>query len=268
MSASGPALFDDDLACDVRDVYRRMLQDRVADEEATRRSIEEWAGLSADEEPVFWLALAAAQSSCGRLEEQVRSRALEVIDSGSDVARWREAGLGPAASRAAVLAELRQQLTGPQPARKAMRRPWAYVTDLEPGTVLAWTASNGLVAVFRVVQVLEDPFARTSVPAMERLAWAGRQVPSSDVLAQLPPAEGWLDWDVDEDPGRRPAACIAFKLRRRDPDWSDVGFAVCGRVPPRAGDDGDWELGVMGTSWDGVAETLERRLTTFPSEQL
>jgi hypothetical protein len=268
MSASGPALFDDDLACDVRDVYRRMLEDRVSDEEATRKSIEQWAGLSPEEEPVFWLALAAAQSTCGRLDDQVRSRALEVIDSGTDVTRWREAGRGPADARATVLAELRQQLAGPQPARKAIRRPWAYVTDLEPGTVLAWTASNGSVALFRVVQILEDSFARTSMPAMERLAWTGREVPPSDVLAQLPPAEGWLDWDYDADRDRRPAACIAFKLKKRDPDWSDVGFTVCGHVPARPGDDGDWELHVMSTSWDGVVEALERRLTMFPSEQL
>lgn len=267
MSASGPPLFDDDLACDVRDTYQRMLQDRFSDDEATRRSIEQWAGLSPDEEPVFWLALASTQSSCGRLDDLVRSRALEVIDSGIDLARWEEIGPEPAAERASLLAQLRGQLTGPQPARKTIRRPWRYVTDLEPGTALAWTASNGLVAVFRVVQILEDSFARTSTPAMERLAWTGRQAPPSEVLAQLPAAEGWLDWEHDADRDRRPAACIAFRLKKRDPDWFDVGFTICGHVPPRPGDDGDWQLHVMATSWDGVAETLERRLTTFPSEQ-
>ena len=81
MSSTGPAIFDDDLACDVRDSYRKLLEERVADDEATRRSIEDWAEFGFDEESVFWLALAAAQSQLGRLHQNVRQRALEVIDS-------------------------------------------------------------------------------------------------------------------------------------------------------------------------------------------
>ena len=271
MSASGPALFDDDLACDVRDIYRRMLQDRVPDEEATRRSIEEWAGLSPDEEPVFWLALASAQSSCGRLNDQVRSRALEVIDSGGDVARWEGVGPEPAAARAAVLAKLREQLTRPQPPRKAIRRPWRYVTDLEPGMALAWTASNGSVALFRVVQIIEDAFARTFYPVLERLAWSSDQLPTSDAMAASPAGDGVLvsepeEWTYGGGRLPHPAGCIVFKLRERDPDWADLGFVRCGYVPRRPGDDGDWQLLTVGLEWSGLAYHLEEGLAPSPDK--
>ncbi|SSC25942.1 Hypothetical protein KLENKIAIHU_4568, partial [Klenkia terrae] len=268
VSAGGPALFDDDLACDVRDVYRRMLEDRVPDDEATARCTTEWAGLPPEEEPVFWLALAATQSSCGRLAVEVRSRALEVIDSGVDVDRWRGSGPAAVAARAAALASLREQLTGPQPGRKAIRRPWRDVTDLEAGAALAWTAGNGLVAVLRVVQLLEDPFARTVSPVLERLAWVGREVPPPDVVAGLPAASGWHGWEPDDPAalGRRPAACIPFRLRKRDPGWAEVGMVRCGHVPPRPGDDGRWDLWIAHIMWDGLVEHLEQRLTTFPAE--
>jgi hypothetical protein len=110
---SGPAIFADDLACDVRDTYRHLLEDRVPDDEAARRTIVDWQGLDADEEPVLWLALAATQSRHGRLTDEVRARALEVIDSGRDLVRWEALGPGPVAERRAVLASLRIELTGP-----------------------------------------------------------------------------------------------------------------------------------------------------------
>ena len=97
MSTSGPGVFDDDLAWDVREIYRRMLQDRMPDDEATRGAIAAWPDQS-DEVPVLWLALAAAQSRLRRFEPEVRDRALAVIDSGEDLTRWqaRDAQAPPA----------------------------------------------------------------------------------------------------------------------------------------------------------------------------
>lgn len=117
--------------------YRQLLQDRVPDDEATRNTIAAWPDLEPDEVPVLWLALAAAQSRLGRLEPEIRDRALAVIDSDEELSRWQRHGTAGLAARAAALAELRAQLTGPQPPRRAVRRPYRYVTDLQPGTVLA-----------------------------------------------------------------------------------------------------------------------------------
>lgn len=268
MSASGPAVFDDDLACDVRDTYRRLLEDRVPDEEATRQVVAGVAELAADEEPVLWLALAATQSKLGRLEDHVRQHALDVIDSGHDVARWAELAPKVGAARRAALAALREQLTGPQPARKAVRRPWREITDLGPGTALAWTASNGVIALLRVVQVHEDEFTRARHAVLERLAWSGTVVPPADELAHLPAAgdEGRWRPEGGAGPYHRPGVYVPVRLRKRDPSWHDSGFTVCGSVPPRSGDDADWSRGAWHVEWDGLPYFLELAVVDAPPE--
>jgi hypothetical protein len=260
MSMSGPAIFSDDLACDVRDSYRQLLEDRVTDDEATRRTIARWQGLDADEEPVFWLSLAAAQSRLGRLTDDVRKRAIEVIDSGRDLTRWEALGPGPVAERTEVLAALRTELTGVQPARRTVRRPWRYVTDLQAGNVLAWTASTGLIVLLRVVQVRDTREAVT--PILERLAWDGHHVPQADVLGALPRAPA----PPADPPGRFTPGPIygPFKLRRRDPDWADVGFALCGSVPPRPGDESDFTMSTAFLLWAGLPTALEMAATGVP----
>ena len=237
MSASGPGIFDDDLAWDVRTGYRHLLEDRVPDDEATRRTIAEWAGLGPDEEPVFWLALAAAQSALGRLDPEVRDRALAVIDSYAGPSRW---------------AELRTRLTGPQPPRRVVRRPYRYVTDLQPGAVLAWRASTGAVVLLRVVQVRDE--RDMAAPILEQLAWSGSDVPTEGVLARLLRTAGAVYGPV--------------KLKRRDPDWADVGLTICGTTPPRPGDDGDFLVGTSFLQWAGLPLHLEHAATGRWPEQV
>ncbi|WP_336031902.1 hypothetical protein [Geodermatophilus sp. FMUSA9-8] len=258
MSSTGPAIFDDDLACDVRDSYRKLLEERVADDEATRRSTEDWAELGPDEYSVFWLALAAAQSQLGRLDPNVRQRALDVIDSGQDLARWRTAAPGLAVERAAVLQTLREQLAGPQPSRKTVRRPWREVTDLQAGMVLARTASNGTVALLRVVQRLEDAFDHTVRPVLERLAWTGPRVPSAEVLAKLPAAAGAEAQRRAAIEGNRiPGIFIPLRPNRRHPDWAELGFTVCGQIAARPGDEGDWLPRASYVHWDALTYFLD-----------
>lgn len=256
MSTSGPGIFDDDLAWDVREIYRRMLQDRLPDDEATRGAIAAWPDLEPDEVAVLWLALAAAQSQLGRLEAEIRDRALAVIDSGEDLTRWQALGPELVAARVALLAELREQLTGPQPPRRAVRRPYRPVTSLTPGDVLVWRASTGVVVPLRVVQVRDE--RDMSAPILEQLAWDGLDVPPGDVLAGLPRAA-----TPEHARGSHWAGPVygPFKQRRRDPDWADVGFTVCGSVPLRPGDDGDFLMGTSFLQWAGLPHHLEHAVT-------
>ncbi len=249
MGADGPAIFSDDLACDVRGDYRALLEDQVPDVEATRQVIASYADLDADEEPVFWLALAATQWRVGRLEDEVRARALEVIDSGRDLARWEELGPRVAAKRAAALAALREQLTGPQPARKTVRRPWRYATDLEAGAVLAYRTSGPQV-LLRVARLLDEGMG--PAPVVERLAWDSESLPTAEQLTGLV---------AMRDSGLQgPSTLMAVtKHRRRDPDWPEAGFRLVGRTLPRRGDAD--VLPVLYTSWDRLPDILERDVT-------
>ena len=157
------------------------------------------------------------------------------------------------------MAELREQLTGPQSKRKPLRRPWREVTDLEPGMVLAWTESNLTVDLLPAVQRQEDEFDHSVHPVLERLAWSGSEVPPADVLAGLPAAADDGAWRPADGggPHYRPGVYVPSRLRKRDPDWRDIGFTVRGSVPARLGDDGDWILGTSHLTWDGLPYYLE-----------
>ena len=85
MGAWGPAIFSDDVACDVRDQYRAMIEDQVPDADAEERVLDAWRAAldDTDDGPVVWLALAATQSKLGRLSDRVKGEALRVVDRGS-----------------------------------------------------------------------------------------------------------------------------------------------------------------------------------------
>lgn len=68
---------------------------------------------------VVWLALAATQWNCGRLEERLKAKALEIIESESDLKRWTDKALER--KRGAALSKFREQLLSPQPAANEFR---------------------------------------------------------------------------------------------------------------------------------------------------
>ena len=114
MGSWGIELFADDVACDVRDDYRELIEDGVDDDDATAQVLERYGETAADDDdgPVIWLAVAVSQWEIGRLVPQIRARALAVIDSGADLERWSDEP-DLLAQRRAVLEEIRQQLTRP-----------------------------------------------------------------------------------------------------------------------------------------------------------
>jgi hypothetical protein len=119
MGASSTALFSDDVACDVRDECIELLSTGADPSEVATALIRTWSDSieDADDGPVFWLALAATQWKYGCLSAEVRARAIEVIDGGSDLKRWEGASV---ARRRSVLLALRERLLSEQP---ATRRP-------------------------------------------------------------------------------------------------------------------------------------------------
>jgi hypothetical protein len=120
----GTGIFSDDEAADIRDAYRDFVGEGLTGAEATRRLLTESADSLNDPDvgPVFWLALAATQLRVGRLEQSVKERAIEVIDSGVDLRRWSD---DPklARRRQAVLVKLRARLQGPPRPPTRIRKP-------------------------------------------------------------------------------------------------------------------------------------------------
>lgn len=257
MGAWGVQLFSDDVACDIRDAYRELIEDGVDDDEATRRVLDANVETFADEEdgPVAWLALAMTQSKIGRLAPQVRKKALQVIDSGADLERWDNPN--DLARRRAVLDGVRAQLLGPQPNRKKLRRPRKrYITDLRAGDVLSFVGSNRRIALVRVARIEED--RHVVAPILRVLRYSGTTLPSEAEIASLPdrprvalepplPSPPWSSsmWMAEAD---------------GDEDYDKVGFRRVTNIASRPGDDNAraWSYG----SWHSLATELERDLAS------
>ncbi|MEU5529427.1 DUF4259 domain-containing protein [Micromonospora chersina] len=257
MGAWGPGLFSDDTACDVRDEYREMLEDGVEDDEATQRMLDSYAGAldDADEATSVWLALAVTQSKLGRLDPTVRDRAITAIDSGADLARWSD---NPrlAAKRRDVLEKARAQLTGPQPQRKKVRRPSRHVTDLQPGDVLSYRASNSNLALLRVARI--DDERHSVAPVLVALDLTGTHVPNQpelDSLADKPETPFRLDGSPI--PAWASTSWRVAVFERID--YDTAGFQRAGHTIARR-DDPAFHTRTY-TSWQLLSRDLERNLT-------
>jgi hypothetical protein len=74
----------------VRSTYREALEDGMSDDVAAEKVLGDFAPDlgDADARSVVWLALAAAQSTVGRLRDDVRAQALRAVDSGENMRLW------------------------------------------------------------------------------------------------------------------------------------------------------------------------------------
>jgi hypothetical protein len=248
MGAWGPAIFSDDTACDIRADYRELLEDGVDDAEATQRVIAEYQHLGDDEAHVLWLALAAAQSDLGRLDESVKFKALQVVDQDIGLELWEEAGPKELVRRKAVLEKLRGQLTGPQKAPTKVRKPWAHVSDLVAGDVLAYRRPSGEYVLFRVARLDEHRFG--TAPILRQLDWNKSSLPSERRLRRLK--------SLSETRPGSGVPSVSYRVARhkkKDPDWRDIGFSPVGRVDV-AEDDTAFAPRSY-TDWRGVSRSLD-----------
>ncbi len=232
MGAWGTAIFSNDTASDIRTEYREFVQDRVPDDEATRRTIASFAHLVDRDDGELWIPLAAAQSEVGRLDPEVQARAIAAIDRGADLELWAEAGRTELTRRTAALQRLREQLLGPQPAPKRLRRSWRHVEDdLTPGDVLAFTAPNGRTALFRVVGIHRSRYGDS--PELDVLDWVGEHVPEPEILSGLRAKRAPASGNLPE----RPLVWQPNRFRKTDPVWHEAGFVRVARFagwPSRA----------------------------------
>ena len=176
-------MFSDDFALDVREAWRDAVLE-TGDADAAFATVAKTFEADIDDSEdaaVFWIALAAAQYETGRLGDEVRDRALMIIDRGDDLARWDDADR---AKRAKVLERLRGKLSGPQPAPKRIRRPRAYDVLFDPGdVVLLRNPSSGRAGLVYVVDRYDS---RTPAPVVELLIWDAKKLPTEEEMTRLP----------------------------------------------------------------------------------
>lgn len=158
MGVWGTAIFSDDVAADVRDMFTEFAAEGLTPAEATERLICESAEILADPEEtiVFWLALAAIQWKLGRLLDDVRTRAIGIIDGGADLARWRDGGPAQVKQRTKHLTKLREQLCAPPASPKKLKAFVKATTDLRPGDICVFRAQDGTAVRFCVLDMHTD----------------------------------------------------------------------------------------------------------------
>jgi Domain of unknown function (DUF4259) len=248
MGAWGTALFSDDVACDVRADLRERLADGVDDDAAIRATLGKYSEVIAasDDGPVVILALAVTASKLGRLTPDLRDRGLSMLDEGRGAERW-EDDPKLLRRRIEVLSRVREQLVGPQPPPKKVRRPSRHVTSLQPGDVLAYEVEQGTFMAVRVVRIDENQ--HWVAPTVQILDWHGDRLPSVADLEDAP------DMPTRPDPPPNPwRSTRSTRLGRRGHDFQDHGFVRCGSIAARAGDADSSTGGVGG--WNNLESHL------------
>jgi hypothetical protein len=247
----GTSLFSDDLACDLRDHYRQLLEDGAEDGVATRLTLEKFHSYLDESDSVALIAFAVTQSKLGRLEPDIRDRALARIDAGADLAVWEREEPKLLPKRRAVLEQARARLTGPQPARRRLRPPKRALSGLGAGDVLA-LALPRRVALLRVVRVHVHRLGET--PVLEELDFDGSEVPTRDALERLGPRI--KDPITFQHPLSSDTRLTAFVNQRID--WQHAGFQKVQTISGRPGDE-HAALPSTGISWAELADRYRRR---------
>ena len=215
MGTWGAGVFSDDLACEVRDLYRDLLAEGYSAEEARDAVLQSWIEFlnDVDAGPVIWLALAVTQWKLGRLDEQTRARALAVIESGEALNAWREDERG-FRQREAVLLKVHQQLCSPQPPRRRLRKRFKGECDWEKGELISYRTRTGRIVVFRVIGHHTDRGGTS--PIVELLDLVGERLPSASDLEKSPVRRGKVVDAVGPIPARPITQFLIGRLSEKE----------------------------------------------------
>lgn len=178
MGAWGTSLYANDSVSDIRGNYIDKLRRGKTNEEATKELIEAARDLmgDAEEEPLFWFALADTQWNYGRLLPEVKAKALFYLSQDKELERWEESGQKKLSAWKKTLETLKENLETSQPPAKKVSKYRLYQCKWNLGDVFAYCLTGdyskekgfgGKYVVFR--KVSEDTWwPGHIVPVMDR----------------------------------------------------------------------------------------------------
>lgn len=163
MGTWNAGLFSNDTTCDVKDTYIECLKQQLSNEEAYRKTYEEYEELiGTDEEPLFWYALADTQWNAGRLMPEVKDKALECIQNKGGLDFWEERPKG-ALKWQKTMQKLKEKIESPMPPEKRFPKPIVFKTNpWNIGDVYAYQFHSkqatelGLSGKYILIQKLAD----------------------------------------------------------------------------------------------------------------
>ena len=202
MGAWGVGLYQDDVACDIKEEYINRLKIMgQTNIEATEELIEGNEDYFYDEEdgPVSWFALADTQWRYGRLLPEVKDIAIKLIKEEIDLERWKE-DEKQYEKRKEVLNKLMEKLNSPQPPEKKISKRKLIKAQWEKGDVVLYQLTNEKVkdskwynkyVLFRVLCV-----TKTNIGSLPReysneqnviayYNWVGNAEPDLSIIKEL-----------------------------------------------------------------------------------
>jgi len=190
----------------------------------------------------------------GRLEDDVKTRALELIDSGADLRRWEDLGAsaGDLRQRSRATERLRGQLVSPQRAPVRIRPTRKETTAFEPGDVFSYCLRSGPMVLFRVLELFVD--LGGEAPVLGLLDWTGEEAPRDEATLRSLSLRR-LRRQGEEDS----ATYLVFGEGTKQ--YPSDRIEVLARGLPETEED-RWEDRVL--DWSELDEEIERRLVSRP----
>ena len=165
MGTWGTKLYQDDLALDIKDEYKSLLEKGKTNEKAIKEMLETFEEEIEDEDEgaIFWLVFADVLWNYGRLTEKIKKKAIEEIKIGRDLKRWeQEVSEKVYEQRKKEIEKLREKLNTPQPEEKRIPKHRLYKCDWKNGDVFAYKLESeyakekGLNNKYLIIQKVDE----------------------------------------------------------------------------------------------------------------
>jgi len=243
------SLYGDDTALDLKADWQTRLRWGGKPDDLTAQL----EGQYGANDSTFWLVLADLQWKSGHLVPRVRERALAIIASGEDLARWKDAGAADQRTRRAVLDKLAAQLAAPPPPAKTFAPPKGANTTMKPGEIWAWRLLDGRYTFFQVVS--HDRTRGFKVPEMRVLDLVSDHVPSLGELAALPSRKMRKSYPVLDETEPMHGVHPLISVRMTGPvQFPESRLERMGQAPIPAGLDGSQKT--LGCTWPIMDQVL------------
>lgn len=146
MGVWGPALYQNDIAIDVKGEFEELINAGKTAQEITCKLTSDYKGImgNVDEEPSFWFALADTQWNLGVLLPYVKEKALNWIESELDYDVLKCSEYYTIDQRTNALCELKAKLNLPQPLEKKAKSKSVYKCQWKIGDVFAYQLESEL----------------------------------------------------------------------------------------------------------------------------
>lgn len=137
MGAWGTGLYQDDVADDIKNDYINKQKAGKSEEVALKEILDENDAVFEEDDDKYaaWFALADTMWKYGRLTEEVKQKALEVVEEEKNCIEERWQDRKDVLKRMQVLSNLREQLVSEQPIKKRISVHKPYITKWKPKDV-------------------------------------------------------------------------------------------------------------------------------------